>query len=86
MKNHRHRQTKEELTLTEQLLLNSLEVTAVCPKCGRAVLITPKDMYWTFGMTLVHEDGTKEVTEAGWRCECKCHYPIPVDVIMRVRK
>ena len=84
--NRKHRQRFEELSLSEQLLLNSLEATAICPKCGRAVLVTPKDMYWTFGMTLVHEDGTKEVTEPGWRCECKCHYPIQVDIIMRVRK
>lgn len=78
--------TKEKLTLTEQLLLDSLQTTAICPKCGRAVLVTPKDMYWTFGITIIHEDGHKEKQEGGWRCECKCHYPIPVEIIMKAGK
>lgn len=77
---------REKLTLTEQLLLDSLEITAICPKCGRAVLVNPKNMYWVFGVTIVHEDGSKETHEAGWQSECKCGYPIPVKITMKANE
>ena len=76
----------KDLSLSEQLLLESLKLTAICPNCGRAVLITPKDLYWVFGMTLVKEDGTKEIKPGGWRSDCKCGHSIPIDIIMKVKK
>ena len=77
---------KKELTISEQLLLDSMQITTVCPKCGRAVLITPKDLYWYMGVTIVHADGTKEHHEGGWHSDCKCGQAIPVDIIMRAKK
>ena len=77
---------KEKLTLSEQLLLDSMQLTTVCPKCGRAVLVTSKDLYWTFGMIIVHENGHKEKHDGGWRAECKCGYPIKIKISMEAEK
>ena len=75
---------KKELTLIEELLLNSLAFDDKCPHCGRAVHIEPKDLYWYIGVTIIHKDGTKERHEPGWRYECKCGKPIPVAISIGV--
>ena len=75
---------KNKLTLNEELLLKSIEITGVCPKCGRAVLFTSKDLYWVFGSTIKHADGTVTENKAGWHAECKCGQPIRIDIMAKL--
>ena len=75
---------QKELSMMEELILNSMEFDAVCPHCGRAVHITPKDLIWQFGVTYVHEDGTKETQPSGFIFKCKCNKDIPVAISVGV--
>ena len=76
---------KEELTMMEELILNSMEFNAVCPYCGRAVHIEPKDLSWQFGCTFHNEKGeiTKK-TPSGFMYRCKCDKDIPVAISIGV--
>lgn len=77
---------KEELSGTELLILNSMEFNTICPHCGRAVQITPKDLIWQFEMTILNSDGSKKTFLPGWVYQCKCGKDIPVDIIMKINK
>jgi hypothetical protein len=72
---------QKELSMMEELILNSMEFDAVCPHCGRAVHITPKDLIWQFGCTYHNEKGeiTKK-TPCGFLYKCKCNKDIPVAI------
>ena len=69
---------KEELSMMEELILNSMAFDTKCPYCGRAVHIEPKDLIWQFGVTYTHEDGTSETIPSGFIYKCKCNKDIPV--------
>ena len=77
---------KRDLTLCEELLLDSIKLPGVCPKCGRAVLFTSKDLYWVFGSTIKHADGTVTENKGGWHAECKCGQPIRVNIIAEIER
>ena len=74
---------KEEVTLMEKLILNSMKVDTVCPYCGRAVRIEPKDLIWRFGCTYRNEKGEISKKEPGgfiWECKCKHTIPVYISV------
>ena len=75
---------RKELSMMEELILNSLAFNDKCPYCGRAVHIEPKDLYYVFGVTHHKADGTIEKHPGGWRYECKCGKPIPVAISIGV--
>ena len=70
---------RKELSMMEELILNSLAFNDKCPHCGRAVHIEPKDLIWQFGCTFRNEKGdiTKK-TPSGFIYKCKCNKDIPV--------
>lgn len=76
---------KKELTMMEELILNSMELNTKCPHCGRAVHIEPKDLSWQFGCTYHNEKGeiTKK-TPSGFMYRCKCNKDIPVAIYFGV--
>ena len=76
---------KKELTMMEELILNSLAFNDKCPYCGRAVHIEPKDLVWQFGCTYHNENGeiTKK-TPSGFFYECKCEKHIPVAITIGI--
>ena len=76
---------KEELSMMEELILNSMAFDSVCPHCGRAVHIEPKDLSWQFGCTYHNEKGeiTKK-TPSGFMYRCKCNKDIPVAISIGV--
>lgn len=76
---------KRELTIMEELILNSMEFDTVCPYCGRAVHITPKDLIWQFGCTFRDKDGniTKK-TPSGFLYKCECNKDIPIVISIGV--
>lgn len=70
---------KRELTMMEELILNSMEFDTVCPHCGRAVHITPKDLIWSFGSRIVNDKGeVLKTNPSGFLFRCVCEKDIPV--------
>lgn len=76
---------KKELTMMEELILNSMEFDTVCPHCGRAVHIAPKDLIWQFGCVHHDADGkTVKEIPSGFLYRCKCEKDIPVAISIGV--
>lgn len=76
---------KRELSMMEELILNSMEFDAVCQKCGRAVHITPADLIWQFGLRVVNDEGkVLKVKPAGFLYRCVCENEIPVAISVGV--
>lgn len=76
---------KEELSMMEELILNSLAFNDKCPYCGRAVHIEPKDMNYLLGVTYHDEKGniTKKIP-SGFIYKCKCNKDIPVAITIGI--
>ena len=49
-------------------------------------LFTSKDLYWIFGSTIKHADGTVTKNPGGWHAECKCGNPMRINIEMEVEK
>ena len=74
---------KQDLEFMEKVILDSMKFDTVCPHCGRAVHIEPKDLIWQFGMTIVDKDGNKETKLPSgfiYECQCKKHIPVFISV------
>jgi len=81
-----HIKGKRDLTLSEELLLDSIELTGICPKCGRAVMFTSKDLYWVFGIKIKHADGTTTAEPSGWCADCKCGNSMRINIFVELEK
>lgn len=70
-----------KLSFREELVLASLKYPTVCPHCGRAVLITPKDMFYRMGMHGIKDDIPFKV-RGHWCYQCKCEGIIKFNIML----
>lgn len=76
---------QKELTMMEELILESMAFNTKCPYCGRAVHITPKDMNYLIGVTYTDKDGKiQKKIPSGFVYTCKCNKDIPVGIMIGI--
>lgn len=75
---------KREMTLMEELILNSMAFDMVCPYCKKKIHVEPKDLIWQFGCVNHTSDGETKIIPSGFIYRCECDNDIPVAISIGV--